>query len=373
VSDQTHLWAENYERDLKDIFALQTDVAERVAGSLTVELLPGAVSTSARARTINPEAYQAYLKGRFYWNKRTPDGLAKAVEYFEQAVALDPDWPLGYAGLADAYALMPWHAPMRASEAIPKARAAAERALEMDESLAEAHATMGQIATSYDWDWAAAEREYERALALSPNYATAHHWYAVHLLNMGRHHEALREVTTAQELDPLSIVISNVVGATHYFAEDLEQAETWLRKTLELDANFAMAHMFLARTLFLHGRLAEAIMEAREAARLSKNDYRSVATLGFVCAKAGQPEEARRILEEFAAQSKGAYVAPTHFAYVLAGLDESDRMFGWLEKACLERDVLLLATLTDPLLAPMRSDPRFADLLRRVGLPAKEE
>jgi serine/threonine-protein kinase len=369
VSDQTHLWAENYERDLKDIFALQSDVAERVAGSLTVELLPGVISTSAQVRTINPAAHEAYLKGRFYWNQRTPDGLKKAVEFFEQAVALDSAWPLGYAGLADAYGLMPWYGTVRSSEAMPKAKAAAKRALKMDESLAEAHATMALIATSYDWDWPTAEREFQRALALGPNYASAHHWYALHLGHMGRHYEAIREITKTQELDPLSLVISVNVGMAHYHAGDLEQAETWLRKALELGPDFALAHEDLARILSFQKRFTEAIAEAREAVRLSNNDPYYAATLGYVCAKAGQPEEARRILDELAARSKEAYVAPSHFALVHAGLDERDRMFDWLERAYQERDVLLLETLSNPLLADMRSDPRFADLVRRVGLP----
>jgi tetratricopeptide (TPR) repeat protein len=318
-------------------------------------------------------AHEAYLKGRFHWNKRTSDGLQKAVDYFEQAIALAPDWPLAYAGLADAYALMPYFAPMRPSEAIPKARAAAAKALEMDESLGEAHTTMASIATSYDWDWPTAELEYERALALSPNYATAHQWYAGYLMFTGRHDEAIREITKAQELDPLSLKISEYVGMVHCYAGDLEQAETRLRKTLEFGPDFAGAHFELARTLFLQGRLAEAITEAREGVRLSNNDPSFAAILGYVCAKAGQPEEARRILDELTARSKDADVAPIAFALVHAGLDDRDRMFEWLERAYQDRGILLLLTLTDPLLADMRSDPRFADLLRRVGLPAKEE
>jgi len=232
---------------------------------------------------------------------------------------------------------------------------------------------MALIASGYDWDWPAAEREYERAIALSPNYATAHQWYALHHLYTGRHDEALRGITKAQELDPLSLVISVNVGIAHYYAGDLEQAETRLRKTLEFRPDFALAHMFLARTLFLQRRFAEAITEAREAVQLSRNDPYYADVLGYVCAKAGQPEEAQRILNEFATRSTEAYVAPTHFALVHAGLDERDRMFDWVERACHERDVLLLETLTDPLLAPMRTDPRFADLLRRVGLPASEK
>jgi len=373
VSDQTHLWAENYERDLKDIFALQSDVAERVAGSLTVELLPGAVLTSARARTINSAAHEAYLKGRFYWNKRTSKGLQKAVEYFEQAIALDPAWPLGYAGLADAYGLMPYYSSMRPSEAIPKARAAAAKALEMDESLAEAHATLALIAIEYDWNWPAAERESERALALNPNYATAHQWYAEYLMWMGRHDEAIKEITKAQELDPLSLIIGNVAGWVYCVAGNLQQAETQFRKTLELGPENSGPQINLAIALFLQGRISEAITEAREAGRHSNNSPIDATYLGHMCARAGQPEEARRILDELAALSNEVYVPPTRLALVYAGLDERDRMFEWLERAYLERDIILLETLTDPLLAPMRGDPRFADLLRRVGLPAMEE
>ncbi len=369
-TDQSQLWANSFERELKDILALQSDVAQAVAQEIKVTLTPQEQARMAEARPIHPEAHQAYLKGRFYWNQRTSEGFKKAVEYFEQAVELDPAWPLGYAGLADAYGLMPQYAPVRPSEAIPKAKAAAAKALEMDESLAEAHTSRAWIAATYDWDWPVAEREYERAIALSPNYATAHHWYAVYFRNMSRHEEAIREITKAQELDPLSLIIGVIVGLQHYYVGDFAQAETCLRKTLELGPDFARTHRDLARTLLLQGKLAEAITEAREAVRLSKNDPWFVAILGYVCAKTGQPEEARRILNEFAARSKEAYVAPTHFAWVYAGLDERDRMFEWLERAYQERDLLLLSTLPDPLLAEFRTDPRFVDLLRRVGLPS---
>ena len=190
---------------------------------------------------------------------------------------------------------------------------------------------------------------------------------------MGRHDEALREMTKAQELDPLALVISVNVGMVHYYAGDFGQAEAWLRKTLELDSDFPFAHQLLAKTLLLQGGLAEAITQAREAVRRSNDGPRYAATLGYVCAKAGQPEEARRILDELTARSTQAYVAPTHFALVYAGLGEADRMFDWLEKAYQEHDVLLLFTLIDPALAPMRADPRFADLLRRVGLPTGKD
>jgi tetratricopeptide (TPR) repeat protein len=352
---------------------LQSEVARTIAQEIRVKLTPQEQARMVAARPVNPEAYQAYLKGRFHWNKRTPDGLQKAVDSFEQAVSLDPGWPLGYAGLADAYGIMPQYTPMHPSEATRKARAAAAKALELDESLGEAHATLAMIAAEYDWDWATADREYQRALVLSPNYATGHQWYARLLVFTGRHDEAIREITKAQKLDPLSLIINLNVGIVHQYAGDFEQAETWFRKTLELDAGFDFARSTLARSLFLQGRLAGAIREAREAVRLSDNNTWNIGTLGYVCAKGGQPEEARRILDELGARSKEAYDGPADIALVHAGLDEKDKMFEWLERAYQDRGGSLLFTLIDPLLADMRSDPRFADLLRRVGLPAMEK
>ncbi|MBI1825172.1 MAG: protein kinase [Planctomycetes bacterium] len=364
-----HLWSESYDRDLSDVLRLQSEVARTIAQEIKVALTPQEQARMGAARPVNPEAYQAYLKGRFHWNKRNPDGLQKAVEYFEQAIALAPDWPLGYAGLADAYLLMPWYSNMRPSEANPKARTAAARALEMDESLAEAHATMAVLATDYDRDWPTAQREFQRALALSPNYATAHQWYGLQLRFRGRHDEAIREATKAQELDPLSLIISVNVGEMHYYVGDLEKAETQFRKTLEFGPDFAEARIWLANTLFLQARPAEAITEAREAVRLSNNDPHCASTLGYLYAKSGQTQEARKILDEITARSKGAYVAPTYLAVLHAGLEDSDQMFEWLERAYQEHDVRLLDTLIDPLLADMRSDQRLADLVRRLGLP----
>jgi serine/threonine-protein kinase len=364
-----HLWSESYDRDLRDVLRLQSEVARTIANEIKVTLTPQEQARMGKARTVNPQAYQAYLKGRFHWNKRTPDGLEKAVEYFEQAIALAPDWPLGYAGLADAYLLMPWYSTMRSSEAKPKARTAAAKALEMDESLAEAHATIAVIAADYDRDWPTAEQEFQRALALSPNYATAHQWYALQLRFKGRHDEAIREATKAQELDPLSLIISVNVGEMHYYVGDLKQAETQFRKTLEFGPDFAEAHIWLVRTLFLQARYPEATTQAREAVRVSNNDPSCASMLAYVYAKSGQTDEARRILSEITARSREAYVAPTHFSFVHAGLEERDQMFEWLERAHQEHDVRLLDTLIDPLLAEMRGDPRFADLVRRVGLP----
>lgn len=369
ASTDEHLWTESYDRDLRDILSLQSEVARTIAEQIKVTLSPQVQARLAEARPVNPDAYQAYLKGRFHWNKRTPDGLTKAVEYFEQAIQLDPAWPLGYAGLADAYALLPAYAPVRPDEAMPKAKAAAVKALQLDDSLAEAHTTLGSIAIYNDWDWTAVESEYKRAIALSPNYATAHQWYAEYLQYMGRHDPALNEMTKAHELDPLSLVIGTEVGWVHYCSGDLAEAESQYRKTLELNPDFAFAHRELAKTLLLQGRPDDALTAAREAARLAHNNPMFATVLGYVCARTGRPDEARSILDELTALSKESYVAPSHPALVHAGLDDRDRMFEWFTRACQERDVLLPLTLVDPLLAPMRTDPRFTDLLRRVGLP----
>ena len=365
-----HLWTESYDRDLRDILSLQSEVARTIAQQIKVTLTPQEQAQMVEPRPINADAYQAYLKGRFYWEKRTPDGLKKAVEYFEQAISLEPNWPLGYAGLADAYVLMPVFASMRPSEVIPKARAAANRALELDDNLAEAHATLAHISAIYDWNWAMAEREYKLAIAISPNYSTAFHWYSLFLMLTGRLDESIRTISKAQELDPLSLAISVNLARVHYYNGELKQAESMLRESLELGPDFALAHLNLPRTLFLQGRIAEAISEAREAVRLSNNDPLYVATLGFMCAKGGQPEEAREILDQLATQSTKAYVAPSCLAVVYAGLDERDLMIEWFERAFQDRDAMLVQLLTDPLLADLRSDPRFADLVRRLGLPA---
>lgn len=369
ATDQ-HLWSDTYDRDLRDILGLQSEVARAIAQEIKVTLTPQEQARMAAAHTVNPEAYQAYLKGRFYWNKFTPDALQKATEYFEQAVSLDPEWPLGYAGLAETYTVMPHFASMRPGEAIPKARAAAAKALELDRSLGEAHSSLAWIATTYDWDWPAAKREFEQAISFNPNHPTAHLRYGLFFQYTGRHEDAIREMTRAQVLDPLAPINGTAAAEVFYLAGQFEQAEALLRKTLELSPDFAFAHNGLAKALVLQGGFSEATTEAREAVRLSNNAYRFVATLGYVCAKAGQPEEARRILDEFASRSADAYVAPTYLAIVYAGLDESDRVFDWLEKAYQERDVLLPITLNEPILVPVRADPRFIDLVRRVGLPA---
>jgi tetratricopeptide (TPR) repeat protein len=348
-------------------------VARTIAQEIKVTLTPQEQARMVDARPVNPEAFQAYLKGRHYWNKRTSEGLKKAVEYFEQAIGLAPDWPLAYAGLADVLLHLPVFASTRPSDAIPRARQSAERALKLDESLAEAHASLAYIATLYEWDWPKSERGFQRALALSPNYAMAHQWYARHLMVLGRHDEAVREITKALEIDPLSLVNGATAGTVYGYAGDLVQAESLLRRTLELGPDFAAAHKELSKILFRQGRVAEAIAVSREAVRLSGNDPFYAGTLGCLCAKAGQHEEARRIVDELAARSKVAYVPPSFVAQVYAGLSEKDQVFEWLEKAYQERDAALVFTLTDPVWGFQRTDPRFIDLVRRVGLPPLEK
>jgi TolB-like protein/Tfp pilus assembly protein PilF len=371
-SDQAQLWADSFERELKDILALQSDVARAVAQEIKVALTPQEQASTAAARPVNPEAYQAYVKGRFYWNKRTAEDLKKSVRYFEQAISLAPDWPLGHVGLADTYVVMPFWAPVRPHEAIRKAKAAAFRALQLNDSLGEAHATIATISAIYDWNWETAEREFQRAIELAPNHATTFHWYSEFLRNTGRLQEALAQSANAQELDPLSLVIGTTLAAAHLCSGDVDQAEIQLRRVLELDPDYAPAHRYLAQVFIERGRPADAVAEARIAVRNSNDEPRSVAKLGYVCAMSGQEDEARKIVNQLEVRFREGYIPPTRIAEVYLGLQEDDRMFEWLEQAFQERDVLLTYALSEPIFGRVRNDPRFVDLVRRVGLPMPE-
>ncbi len=370
VSDQTHLWAENYERDLKDIFALQSDVAERIAGSLTVELLPGAVSTSARARTINPAAHEAYLKGRFfYWDKRTSDALRTSIKYFEEAARLDPNFALAYAGIADAYAQTFDLRDFPQPEARRIARAAANRALELDDTLAEAHSAHAHTAFWLEWDWPVAERAFLRAIELNPNYANAHHFYGHLLERTGRAENAAQEFERALELSPSSVQ-DLVCYANHLiYVGRYDDAEAALARAHEANPSYAYTH--LARG-FLHerrGDLEAAFAEYKQGAEASNGEPNYLAAVAYGHAILGRREEARKLLEELVEQSAHTFVRSMSIAQVHVGLGEIDEAFVWLEKAFENREHYLTELNVDPRWDPLRGDPRFDDLIRRMGLP----
>ncbi|MFQ5777839.1 MAG: protein kinase [Terriglobia bacterium] len=363
VRDQTHLWAESYERNLADVFAIQSGVAERIARSLAMELLPAAQARLARAPTSNAEAHQAYLKGRYFWNKRTGDGFKKAMEQFQRAIELDPGYALAHAGVADTYILLGNYGVLPHNEAKPKAKAAARKALELDETLAEAHTSLAGVMGEYEWDWLGAEREFRRALELNPNYATARQWHAAHLAMMGRPEEGILEIKKAQELDPLSLRINVDVARAYYFARQYDQAIEQCQKALELDPSFTSARYQLGLSYVEKGLYEEAIAELEKAAGGGLSMW-----LGYTYAVAGKRQEALAMLDRWKELWKKRGMGASAVALIYVGLGEKDQAFPWLEKA-LEQRSGMTTLKSYPYWAPLRSDPRFQDLLRRMNFP----
>ncbi|PYX08604.1 MAG: hypothetical protein DMG85_10290 [Acidobacteria bacterium] len=318
-------------------------------------------------KVVNPEAYEAYLKGRYFWNKRTADGLKKAIDYFNQAIEKDPNYAQAYTGLADSYALLgDWEYGILApKEAFPRAKAAATKALELDNTLGEAHTSLAFSLDLFDWDWAAAEREFRRAIELNPGYATAHHWYAWHLSEMGRNREAIAEMRKAQNLDPLSLIISADVAEILLVAHSYDQAIEQSRKTIDMDPNFAVAHYELGQALVQKHMYKEAIAELQKAIELSGGSTTCTSNLAFAYAASGRRKEAVKILSDLKNRSKQN---ASEIALMYVGLDEKDQAMTWLEKAYEQR--FNPSILLRPAFDPLRSDPRFQNLVRRIGLPS---
>jgi TolB-like protein/DNA-binding winged helix-turn-helix (wHTH) protein/Tfp pilus assembly protein PilF len=370
VRDQTHLWAENYDRAVEDVLAIQSDVARHIAGALTLELLPGGDSGLTRPAPLNPAAYDAYLRGRYQWNRRSPEGLQKSIEFYREAIAADPNYPLAYAGLADTFGLlgtMPYDAlPPR--DAIPKAEAAARQALALDDSLAEAHVALAHALLYYQWDWPAAEREFQRAFELNAGYATAHQWYSDYLLARGRPDEALAQIQQALKLDPYSLVVHLALGRYYYLQRDYDQAIARFQQSIQMDPDFFLGHFDLGVALVQAGRTDEAIAEFEQAVRLSGQSPVSLAGLGYAYARAGRAADARKALAQLEVLSRRRHVPPLYFAGIYAGLGENDPAFAWLDKAYEARSTYLIHIHLEPIFAPLHSDPRFAALLRRLNL-----
>jgi TolB-like protein/Tfp pilus assembly protein PilF len=366
----THLWAESYDRDLRDILALQDDVARAIANQIKVKLTPQEQVRLASARPVNPEAHEAYLKGRYYWNKRTEEGFHRAIEYFSEATQKDRNYALAHAGMADSYILLGEYGLLPPKEAFAKAREAATKTLELDDTLGEAHTALATVKGDYDWDFPGAEREFRRAIELNPSYATAHQWYGELLSALGRHEEALAEIKRAQQLDPLSLIINEAHGEVLLHAGQDDLAIEQLRKTLEMDPNFAFARFVLGWAYVRKGAFADAIPEFQRATTLSPEITWNKGGLGHAYARAGRSAEARKLLSELKEHSRRRYVSWWDFAAIYAGLGEKDQAFTCLEKAYEQRDPRLVQWVNvSPSLDPLRSDPRFADLLRRIGLP----
>jgi TolB-like protein/DNA-binding winged helix-turn-helix (wHTH) protein/Flp pilus assembly protein TadD len=372
ASDQTHLWAREYDRELKDLLLLQGELAQEVAEGIELTFADDSKRAAGAARAaLSPasyEAYDLYLKGRYFWNKRTTQGFQHAVQCFEQAIAKNPKDGRAYAGLADTYALMGSYYLVPQTEVMPKARTAALKALQIDDGLAEAHTSLALIAEMYDWDWQTAEKEYRRAIQLNANYATAHHWYAEFLAYEGRFDEALAESERARHLDPLSLIITTDRGAILYFARQYDRAIEQFRAVLDMEPNFSRAHLVVVAYVE-NGQVTDALAHI-ETWRRAETDPTPWPWAMEVCAyqRSGQPAKARHALAKLERWNRqGRLDAAPNFAAAYTCLNNKDQALAWLQKAYEEHSVAL-TSLVDPIYDPLRSDPRFQDLLRRVGL-----
>lgn len=364
-----HIWAESYERDLRDILTLQGEVARDIASQIRVELASNTQERLSKPRTVQPVVYEDYLRGRYYWNQRTEEGFRRAIDYFNEATQKDPNYALGYSGLAHSYILLGEYSLLPAKEAFTKAREAAAKALELDDTLADAHNALAAVREDYDWDWLGAEREFQRAIELNPGYATAHQWYAELLSELGRHEEALAQIKQAQQLDPFSLIINVVTADVLRTAGQDDLSIEQLRKTLERDPNFAHAHFHLGMAYLRKTAFAEAIAEFQRAATLSPNVTDYEGGLGYAYGRAGKLAEARKVLDKLKEQSKRSYIPWFYIAGIYAGLEEKDQALAYLDKAYEQREQGLAVMEREPMFDPLRSDARFQSLLHRMNLP----
>jgi TolB-like protein/DNA-binding winged helix-turn-helix (wHTH) protein/Flp pilus assembly protein TadD len=368
VNDQTHLWSQDYDRALRDLVTLQDDLANAIATRIRLELAAASHQPLPSAHSTNPDAYLAYLEGRFYWNQRSVPALERAIVHLRQATQLDTNYALAYSGLADAYCSLGVIGDVAAGEVFPKARIAAERALALDSSLAEAHTSLAYVKFSYDWDWNGAEVEFKRAIALNPNYATAHQWYGQFLRLMGREKEAIAEGEKSQNLDPLSLIINVEAGLPYFYLHRDDEALQHFRKALEMEPNFALAHHDIGWVLESEGKYPQAIEEFERAVQIS--DVAALwSSLGHAYGMAGRKQDAIRVLHRLEELSKKHYVAPTYESTVYLGLGEYDRAMDLLEKSYDERCWGMLWFRIGHNLAPLRGTPRFEKLLGKMNFP----
>jgi len=367
ASTDKHLWSQSYEGDLRDTLALQNSVARAIADQIQINLTPQEQAALKSTKVVNPEAYESYLKGRYFWNKRTADGLKVALAYFNQAIEEDPKYALAYSGLADTYVLLgDWeYGVLTPNEAFPKAKAAAIKALELDNTLSDAHTSLASLGM-FDWDWRSAGEEFRRAIELNPGYATAHQWYAWHLNLLGRKSEAIAEMRKAESLDPLSLIISadmaDVLFVVGLYDESIRQS----RKTLEMDPNFAIAHFELGQAYAQKRMYSEAIAELQRAIALSGSSTTFTSNLAYAYAVSGRRNEALKILNDSTGRSNG-FSDASEIALIYTGLGDNDQAMAWLDKAYSER--FNPSILLRPGFDPLRSDSRFQSLVHRVGLP----
>jgi tetratricopeptide (TPR) repeat protein len=370
VANGWQLWGEQYNRKFADILALQEEIAREISGNLKIKLTGEEKERLAKRYTEDSEAYRLYLKGRYYWNKYTKEGLTKAIEYFNQSIELDPGYTLAYTGLADSYYRLS-NAYLPPKEALPKARTAAIKALEIDDTLAEAHASLGLIKMYHDWDWAGAEHHYRRAIELDPRSVLAHQRYGTYLAKMGRLDESFAILHRGQELDPLSLLTSSLLGLTLYLSRRYDESIEQHGRTLDMDPNYLPARVALGVAYTQKGMYEEAIAEFQKAGDL-EGQAETVAELGYVFAVSGKRSQAQEMLDELKKRSEYAFVSPYNVAKVYMGLGEIDLTFEWLEKAYEERSEWLIWLKVDPKLDSIRTDSRFRKLMQRIGFEAND-
>jgi eukaryotic-like serine/threonine-protein kinase len=367
VSSNRQVWGKRYTRRKPDLLAVQEEISRDVSEKLRVKVTGEDKQRLARRNTGNTEAYRLYLQGRYQWNKRTLDGIEQSIDDFQEAIRKDPRYALAYAGQADAYALLVDFNILPAKEVLPKVKAAAAKALELDESLAEAHTSLAW-AQFHDWDWAGAEKQFQRAIELDPNYATAHLWYGDYEIARGRFDDALAEMNRARQLDPMSPAINLALGYRLYYAHQFPQAMEQCQKTLAADPAFVHAHLCVGRSYEQQSAYREAILEFQRALELSEGNSNELAALGHAYALNHQQDEARKILVQLKERSRQTYVQPMWIAAIHIALGEKDQAHDWMEKAFSDRSAWLLYLKVDPALDSLRAEPWFSDLVRRVGL-----
>jgi TolB-like protein/thioredoxin-like negative regulator of GroEL len=372
ASPERHLWAETYERNLSDVIALQNEVARNITQQIRVQLTPEEHVRLSVAHPVDPEAYKLYIKGRYFWVKRNRESFERAISYFQQAIDLDPMYAAPYSGLADCYVLfgssfdVGGQAP---DEVQPKAKAAALKALDLDNSLADAHNSIAYVKLTYEWDWPGAEAEFKRSLALNPGYAHGHHWYAHLLLSGGRPEEALEESNRALELDPVSPIINLHLGWHYLYTGQYDRAIEQLNKTLELDPDYALAHWYLGLAYEQEKMYPRALREMGRAKDLLPGNLAVLCDIGHVYAVSGDKRSAEKVIAELQEKSTHRHVNQYEVALIYVGLAQNDQAFKALERAFREHSDMLVYLNVDPRLDSIRSDSRFADLMRRVGVP----
>jgi TolB-like protein/DNA-binding winged helix-turn-helix (wHTH) protein/Flp pilus assembly protein TadD len=373
ASTDKHLWSQSYEAELRDTLALQNKVARAVADQIRISLTPQEQAALKSVKVVNPEAYESCLKGRYFWNKRTADGLKVALAYFNQAIEEDPKYARAYSGLADTYALLgDWqYAVMSPKEAFPKAKAAAIKALELDGALGEAHNSLAFVLDGFDWDLESGGKEFRRAIELNPGYATAHHWYAWHLSLLGRYDEAIAEMRKAENLDPLSLIINADLAELLVLAHSYDESVRQSLKTIEMDANFPLAHNQLAQAYLQKHMYDEAVAELRKAVQLSGGSPTCIANLARAYVVSGKRSEAVKLLSDLKKRSTPGYSNASEIAMIYASLGDTDQAMNWLEKGYDER--FNPGVLLRPGFDPLRSDSRFQNLLHRIGLSGRDD